>query len=187
MKDPREALLSELMSAYQRGEIDAFDRLYFALEGELRGFFGARCHDHQRVDDLVQETFLQVHRSRRAYLPGLPVRPWLYAIARRVFLMHLRKVHRRESRELTQLADVREPEVAPCANQIAERWRLASALRRLPKDARRAFLLHHWVGMSFREIARRLHINADTAKLRSSRATRRLRILLSEDPGRSHD
>src|SRR5436190_1933752 len=116
--------LRELMTAYQAGQLEAFDRLYFSLEAELRSFFRGRCRDAQRVDDLVQDTFLQLHRSRRSYLPGLPVRPWVFAIARRVFLMHLRKVRRREAPEATALSAVPEPAAAAAGEHIALRVEL---------------------------------------------------------------
>jgi len=182
-----EETLRALMVAYQGGDLEAFDRLYEALEPELRGFLRARCHDPQRVDDLVQETFLQLHRSRRGYLPGLPVRPWTYAIAKRVFLMHLRKVRRRESRELTELSSVPEPGVPADADRLTDRSALVSALGQLPPDNRRAFLLHHWRGLSFRDIAARFGIAPGAAKLRSSRAGSRLRHLLRDMRGRSGD
>jgi RNA polymerase sigma-70 factor, ECF subfamily len=177
--------LRALMVAYQRGDLDAFDRFYVALEPELRGFLRARCHDQQRVDDLLQETFLQLHRSRRGYLPGLPVRPWVYAIAKRVFLMHVRKVKRRESRETTELSTVPEPEAPAESDRLADRSELLSALRQVPTEGRRVFLLHHWRGLSFREIAARLGIAPGAAKLRSSRVGSRLRRLLRDDEGAS--
>lgn len=173
--------LRTLMAAYQRGDLDAFDRLYAALERDLWRFLRARCHDPQRVDDLLQETFLQIHRSRRSYLPGLPVRPWVYAIAKRVFLMHVRTVKRRESRETTELSMAPEPEVPSASGRVADRAMLVSALRQVPPDGRRAFLLHHWRGLSFQEIAARLGIAPSAAKLRSSRAASRLRRLLDAD------
>lgn len=177
---PRESgdgVLRTLMAAYQRGDLDAFDGLYGALEGELRGFFAARCHDRHRVDDLVQDTFLQVHRSRRSYRDELPVRPWLYAIATRVLLMHVRRVARRERPEVAL------PEIEPAAHAddqaaILTRIVVGRALARVPPDGRRAFLLHHWHGLSFRDIAARLGIEPAAAKVRSSRAAQRLRRLL---------
>jgi len=192
MSDDRRSItpddsLRELMAAYQAGRIEAFDRLYFSLEGELRAFFLARCHDAQRVDDLVQDTFLQLHRSRRSYLPGLPVRPWVFAIAKRVFLMYVRKVRRREAPERTRLSAVAEPAAAAAGEHVALRVELADALNRIPADGRRAFLMHHWRGLSFREIAAALGIDTGAAKLRSSRAAGRLRRLLRRDTGDAHD
>src|SRR2546426_137876 len=64
---------------------------------------------------------------------------------------------------------------------------LEPELRQVPPDGRRAFLLHHWRGLSFREIAARLGIAPGAAKLRSSRAGSRLRHLLRGDEGESGD
>jgi len=178
--------LRALMIAYQGGNLDAFDRLYESLDDELRRFFGARCRDAVRVDDLIQETFLQIHRSRRTYLRDLPLRPWVYAIAKRTFLMHVRKVHRRESPESTPLMAVPEPEASDGA-QLVVRFELSNALRQLSSDGRRAFLLHHWKGLSFREVGAMLGIDPGTAKLRSSRAAQRLRKLLVRAAGPSDE
>jgi RNA polymerase sigma-70 factor (ECF subfamily) len=173
--------LRALMIAYQDGNLDAFDGLYELLDDELRRFFGARCRDAARIDDLTQETFLQIHRSRRSYLRDRPVRPWVYAIAKRAFLMHVRQVHRRESPESTGLIAVPEPHASTSEHMRLE---LADALTRLSGDSRRAFLLHHWIGLSFREIGAVLGIQPGAAKLRSSRAARRLRALLVRPAGR---
>jgi RNA polymerase sigma-70 factor (ECF subfamily) len=183
--DAPDDLLRELMAGYQDGSLEAFDRLYAALQHELHRFFSVRCRDAQRVEDLVQEAFLQLHRSRRSYLRSLPVRPWVYAIARRVFLMYLRTAQRREFPEATSLADVAEPHAGASDGFIA-RLELADALGNVPVDGRRAFLLHHWRGLSFREIAIRLRIQPGAAKLRSSRAASRLRRLLTVE-GTSRD
>lgn len=180
--DREDALLGELMAAYQAGRVDAFDQLYAALENELRRFFRHRSREADRAEDLLQETFLQIHRSRRGYLPGRPVRPWVSAIARHVLLMHIRKVHRRERPESTRLEAIAEPRADTAVNQLADRSQLASALQQVPAANRRTFLLHHWRGLSFREIADLLHIRPGAAKLRSSRAGRQLRTLLREDP-----
>jgi len=177
-----EQALCHWMAAYQDGSAEAFDRLYEALENELRGFFVRQCQDRGRVEDLVQETFLQLHRSRRSYLRDRPVRPWVYAIAKKVFLMYTRKIYRRERPEKTRLWDI--PEAAAAA-QNEQSGELSTALERLPEDGRRAFLLHHWIGMSFREIAGILGVEPGVVRLRSSRAAERLRKLLRG--GASHE
>jgi len=173
-----EHVLCELFEAYQEGRLEAFDRLYSALEDELRGFFRARCHDAQRVDDLLQDTFLQIHRSRNAYMRGRPVRPWVYTIATRVFQMHLRTIRRREWPESERLSDRAELAAPVYEERTATRLAIADALAQVSVERRRAFLLHHCRGFSFREIAVKLGIRASAAKLRSSRAAGQLRKLL---------
>src|SRR3954467_3905055 len=79
-----EPRLVELMVAYQAGDAAAFAQLYSLLAAEVRRHF-ARSHlDPGLARDLVQDLFLEVHRSRRSYSPPLPVRPWIYGIARNV-------------------------------------------------------------------------------------------------------
>ena len=77
--------------------------------------------------------------------------------------------------------------MAASAERLSIRVQLESALRQLPRDGRRAFLLHHWRGLSFAEVAARLGITPGAAKLRSSRATTRLRGLLRGQAGDTHD
>ena len=90
-----EQRLRELMVAYQAGAYDAFEGLYAALIGPVRGWLTGLTRDRTVADDLAQETFLQLHRARRTYDPSFPVMPWVMAIARHVYLMHRRTASRR--------------------------------------------------------------------------------------------
>ncbi len=76
------------MAEYQAGSVEAFDRLHDALAADLKAYLTALSRDSTRADDLLQETFLQIHRARAVHTPGEPVRPWVFAIAKRVFLMY---------------------------------------------------------------------------------------------------
>ena len=168
------------MAEYQAGSAEAFDRLHDALAPGLKAYLTALARDSARADDLLQETFLQVHRSRAVHTPGEPVRPWVFAIARRVFLMHLRSATRRERRE--QRASIANGEAAAAmeAGRLDARQQVESALRQVPEGGRRAFLLHHLLGFSFREVGARLGITSSAAKIRSSRAASLMRALLRE-------
>jgi RNA polymerase sigma-70 factor (ECF subfamily) len=173
--------LATLMADYQAGRIEAFDALYAALAGDLRASLIGLCRDAARADDLLQETFLQIHRARASYRPGLPVRPWVRAIAMRVYLMDRRAALRRDRHEARAGAPAR---AAAAADRVAgARDGLVRALARVPADTRAAFLLHHLFGFTFAEIAARLGIRAGAAKVRSSRARLRLRALLGAHVG----
>ena len=54
--------------------------------------------ERKLADDLVQETFLQLHRARHTYNPAFPLLPWAMAIARHVWLMDRRTLSRRRAR-----------------------------------------------------------------------------------------
>ncbi len=92
------------MAEYQAGSVEAFDRLHDALAPALKAYLASLTRDSTRADDLLQGTFLQIHRARASHTPGEAVRPWVFAIAKRVFLMHVRGTKRRERREHQQSA-----------------------------------------------------------------------------------
>src|SRR5262245_11788480 len=87
--------LRALMRAYQAGSLEAFEALYAGLATPLRQYLASIARDRGHAPDLLQDTFLQVHRSRHTYRPALPVRPWIFAIARHVALMDRRTAARR--------------------------------------------------------------------------------------------
>lgn len=180
MSDPEDrgdAELVHLLVAYQAGELAAFERLYAVLAGELQRYFLA----HGAVaQDLVQDTFLEIHRSRHTYLPPLPVRPWVFGIARHVLGRH-RRAAWRTRHEDRAAGPVEEAAVLPTQPAIEPRD-LADALARLPAGRREAWVLHHVHGLSFQQIAKRFRIGVGAAKLRSSRAMRALRAALGANP-----
>ena len=171
-----EAALSALMEGYLAGRIEAFDGLYAALSGRLRGYLLSQCRDAGLADDLLQDTFMQIHRSRRTYEPGRPVMPWVFAIARHVYLMNRRSAGRRLRFEQTMAADVSARDVpSDGLRAMVEGEDVRRALRGVPADQRRALLLHHVEGWSFVEIAERLGIRVNAAKTRAFRGMRKMR------------
>lgn len=170
--------LRELMVRYQQGAYEAFDELYGALHGPVRGWLSRTRQDHDRIEDLTQEVFLQVHRARHTYDPAYPVFPWVLAIARHVHLMDLRTASRRPRYVSNEAAA--EPGVRADVERMVDGAPVRHALTRVGADRRRALLMHHVGGWSFREIAHRLGIRESAAKLRSSRGLQQLRELLKK-------
>ncbi len=168
--------LVRLMMAYQAGELPAFERLYSTLAAELRRYFATTAAD-AAAQDLVQDTFLEIHRSRHTYLPPLPVRPWVFGVARNVLGRHRRAAWRRSCHEDWN-AGPAEVAAAPSARPAIESRDVAEALARLPAGRREVWVLHHVHGLSFQQIAEQFRIGVGAAKLRSSRAMRALRVAL---------
>jgi RNA polymerase sigma-70 factor, ECF subfamily len=171
-----EARLIELMIAYQGGDLGAFEQLYALLADEVRRYFGRAHRDRGLVHDLVQDTFLELHRSRRTYAPPLPVRPWVFGIARNVSA---------RSRRAAPLVHAVDGEAQLAVGAIGNDMPSVDALDAenaidiLPRSVREPWLLHHAFGFSFESIAARLGITPMAAKLRSSRATKTLRAALN--------
>ena len=174
--DASERELCELMVQYLSGHIEAFDGLYAALAGRLRGYLLLQCRDAAVADDLLQDTFMQMHRSRRTYEPGRPVTPWVFAIARHVYLMKRRSTGRRTRFEERLAADTLSGDVAhDDLRAIVDTDQVRRALADVPADQREALLLHHVEGWSFAEIAARLGIRVNAAKTRAFRGMKKMR------------
>jgi RNA polymerase sigma-70 factor (ECF subfamily) len=175
--------LRALMVAYQGGELDAFEQLHALLAPSLTRWLRGQTGTTAEAEDLVQETFLQIHRARHTYDPSYPVAPWAYAIARHVWLMHRRARSRRP--QATETVERVELPVRADADAYAARAEVRDALGDIPAAQRKPVVWHHVFGLSFREIAVRLGIRESAAKLRSSRGMAQLRQRLRDS--REHD
>ena len=169
--------LRTLMVRYQAGEAQAFEQLYALLGPMLRRYLFALVRDAPHADDLLQDTFLQVHRSRRTYNADRPVRPWAFAVARHVWLMDQR-TRRRKAPPHADLDSANELPVPPDVDNLGREDELRRALAQLPAGRTEALLLHHVWGFNFDEIGKMLGIRAGAARVRASRAMSALRGLL---------
>ncbi len=170
--------MDTLMVAYQNGDLVAFEELYSQVAGPMLGYLRSLTRDKGRAEDLLQETFLQVHRVRRTFDAARPVKPWLYAIARNVFLMERRAAGRRWRHEGVADEELPDVPVPPEVESLADRDELRRTLALLPADRREALVLHHVVGLSFQEVGAVLGVTAGAAKLRAHRGVVELRTLL---------
>lgn len=179
--DATDAELRALMSRYQAGDLTAFDAFYSRTLPMVRGHLSALTVDRSATNDLVQEVYLQMHRSRRTYDRSRPVRPWIAGITRHVWLMHKREFLRRRLPESPGLDESLDIAVLPDPDGFADRDALARALAAIPADQREALVLHHVYGFTFREIAQTTGCSEGAARIRASRGAAETRRLLSAE------
>ncbi len=168
------------MVRYQRGDVRSFDDLYDSLKPGLLRYILSRVMDRNRAEDLLQQTFLQLHRSRHTFLPGNSVPAWATGIARHVCLMDLRSRGRRARHETPAGDELPDIPVLGEAEALGDREAIAKALSSLPDDRREALVMHHLQGLSFAEIAGILGIRVEAAKVRAHRAMQMLGKLLEK-------
>jgi RNA polymerase sigma-70 factor (ECF subfamily) len=170
--------LRAAMVRYQGGSLEAFQEIYAQLAPGVRRYLSHLASGSEIADDLLQETFLQMHRSRAAYNPAYAVRPWVFGLARNVFLMNRRAARQRatvyESRE-----DLPDFPVLPEADRLGSQDEIRRGMSCLSADQAEALLLHHEWGFSFDEIAGMLGISAPAARARASRGMADLRAALT--------
>jgi RNA polymerase sigma-70 factor, ECF subfamily len=174
-----EQRLVPLMVGYQNGSMDDFASLYAALERPLSRYLWTFVRNQAIAEELLQDTFLQLHRARHTYTPPRPVKPWIYAITRHVALMHLRSRRRRP--EFTVEERFPEVPVLPEVGTLADESVLQRLLAMLPRPAQEVLVLHHMLGLSFEEVGRVIGVSAGAAKVRAHRALKAIRQNLAEE------
>jgi RNA polymerase sigma-70 factor (ECF subfamily) len=166
------------MAAYVAGDDYAFAELFRSYAPILTRFFMRQGKRNSDAQDLVQQTFLHVHRARYDYRAGEALRPWLFTIARNAGHDHGRRQKRRP--EAFCDLDLHEaPEPAHDELMHAERTRIvASALAGL-KPSEKKLLDEHWLQeRSWNEIAARDGVHAATLRVRAHRACTQLRACI---------
>jgi RNA polymerase sigma-70 factor (ECF subfamily) len=173
-----EVILEDLLERWQQGDADAVDALVDHLSPLLRRFFLGLDFDANAADDLVQDTWLRLHRALPTYRPGAPALPWIYAIARHTRLDSLRKRARVRRGEVAM--DVLPEVVWEPAPPGEEPLPLGPLLAELPASQREAVVLTKLQGMSLEEAARATGSSVGAVKQKVFRAYEKIRALARE-------
>ena len=176
---------ADLLTATAHGDAEAFGRFYRRHERQVLSYAIARCANAGDVADVVGETFLGALGSAARFTgDGGDAVPWLFGIARHVlahqrrsFVRRQRLVHRLERLPSLNPDEAEAVEAAIDAARLAPR--LADAMAALrPKD-RELLRLVGGDGLSPAQAGAVLGMNANTARIRLSRARARMQSLLA--------
>jgi len=169
--------LDRWMERYQQADPDAPAALVGALSPALLRFFKSQVASREQADDLLQETWLRIHRVRHTYRPGAPVLPWIYAIARRVRVDGYRRTRRITLHEIAMDTDTF-PVVPACIEAQALGPTFDTLIAALPQAQREVVTMLKVGGLSLEEIARATSSTVGAVKQKAHRAYERLRKLL---------
>lgn len=172
-----EEALRQAMLRYQRAEPEAAEELVQRLSPMLFRFLAHPAWPRSFTEDLLQETWLRIHRARHTYRPEAPLLPWLYAIARHTRLDAQRRTSRRHRRELP-LEEVGERAASPDAASVAQ-LDLPWLLAQLPESQREVIFMLKVSGMSLKDVAKATSSTVGAVKQKAHRAYEKLRGLLS--------
>jgi RNA polymerase sigma-70 factor, ECF subfamily len=180
---PLPETLDSAMARYAQGDDSAFEVIYRLLSPRLYAFCLRLTRRRSEADDLFQESFLKLHRSRATFVDRASAAHWAFAIARSVYLDRLRYRKRRpeavvETEEgLAAFSSVYSSEGSPedhaRARELTEV--IDRALREIPENQRAAYVLLREEGMSVAEAASVLGTTGTAVKLRAFRAYEAIR------------
>jgi RNA polymerase sigma-70 factor, ECF subfamily len=168
----------ELMQLASAGVDEAFAQLVRRYAGQVRGFCSRRCGGAAAGDDVAQEVFLELWRTRGRYEPRGKFRSYLFTI---VQTRALNAVQRRP-KEVELDCEVALPGLELDAVLQAERARrLHQKLSLLPLRLQEALLLRFSAGLGYEEMAEVLKRSSSTVRSRVFHGVMRLRKLLGKD------
>ncbi|NJM28908.1 MAG: RNA polymerase sigma factor [Rhizobiales bacterium] len=153
------------------------------LAGEipyLRRFARALCGDGALADDLVQDCIERALLKGHLYDPARPLRAWLYAVLRNIFISGLR---REGSHSVVKTIDdlvQGEDAVAPAQEDRLSMVQIGKALEMLPPQHREVIVLVGLEEMSYRDVAEITGVPVGTVMSRLSRARSSLKQILTD-------
>jgi len=184
--DETDAAANAAMERYARGENDAFGELYDLLQPRLYGYLLGKARVASVAEDLVQQTFFNMHRARGRFTQGADVMPWAFAIARRLFIDHARKAGREVRADdalATEPAGTSPDQPDAIAMAREAELQATAALRLLPDMHREVFEMTHLAGLSHAAVAEALGTTVAAVKMRAFYGARYLRALLGGGTG----
>lgn len=155
----------------------ATESVWSQLSDDLRRFIRRRVADDHTADDLLQETFLRIHRSVGTLADEDRLAAWVYQIARNVIHDH----YRQQSGDVS-LADADPADEHDGTGHLRARageW-LDELIRQLPDPYRDAVQLSEIEGLTQLEVAERLGLSHSGAKSRVQRGRAMLREVLDQ-------
>ena len=167
--------MESLMSGYQQADEKAATALIEKVSPLLLRYFLVQPACRRFAEDLLQETWIRIHRARHTYRADEPVLPWIFATARHTRLDNQRKVRHVEFRE-TQVDEL--PPAAAARPDVSSDV-LEAMLAGLPASQREVIVMLKISGMTIEEVALATSASAGSVKQKAHRAYEKLREVFS--------
>jgi RNA polymerase sigma-70 factor (ECF subfamily) len=181
-----------IMLRVAAGDEDSFNYLVGKYSRAMIHFLFRMVRNQAVAEELAQDVFLRVYRSRESYRAEAKFTTWLYRIATNLAVNHARDTKHERSAHAVYLDQPDEesgttPDLAddePSAEQhLMQKERMAairSHVMALPERQRMAVLMHKYQGMDYREIGDVLKLSESATKSLLFRAYQTLREKLKE-------
>ncbi len=153
------------------------ERIWDLLSAKLRSFLLQRVSDEQVAEDLLQETFLRIHKRLDGINDKQRIAAWVFQIARNLVVDH----YRSKARVAAAMADDLEARTDEEGNlnELVMEW-IPEMIAQLPDAYREAVELYELKGIPQQQIADQLGISLSGAKSRVQRGRAKLKSLLFE-------
>ena len=154
------------------GDSRAVEDVYEALGPRVLSYLRRRV-PYDEAEDVLQRVFFEVWRSRDRFDPGRSLEAWVFAIARRRAIDHLRRPHH-VTVPIELVHDLAGADGRETADSLVWAREVHRCLDRLPAEQRQVLQLAYFGGRTQVEIADQLGLPLGTVKARMFRGLRRM-------------
>ena len=179
-KDLKKLTDGELLALYSEGEEAAFREIVNRYKNGLYAFLRMFLNRRELVEDVFQETFLQLFTSKDSFDSDRPLRPWLFTIAANKAKDALRKWQRKNAIPIGTMTDSEDLSFDDVLNSVTsdntmpydelQRDETALRVRRIiadmPKNLREILIFAYFNRFSYKQMAEILSIPIGTVKSR---------------------
>ena len=183
---------ADIMLRVKAGDDSAFEYLVQKYRRPMVSFMYRMLHNSAAAEDLAQEVFLRVYRSRESYEASAKFTTWLYRIASNLAMNHARDTRHERPENTVSLDEPNDetgttvdvPDGSLSAEELIVRRERMAAIRKrvqaLPERQRSAVIMHKFQQMDYRQIADVLKLSESATKSLLFRAYETLRGQLQE-------
>lgn len=181
-----------LVKAFREGDTGALEELIGRHKDRLYAYILRLVRDRDAADDLLQEVFIKVIKKLASYGERDKFSAWLFTVAHHAVMDHFRSASARREESLDAGGEEKSPlsdrlaSPEPGPDKLLDDAERAAALQAafdgLSPEQREIFLMRHYSGLSFKEIAEILGAPIGTVLARMSRAMEKMRRELEEKP-----
>ncbi len=175
----------DLVARCKEGDARAFRDLFRTYRTDVTRLLHRMVGGRADLEDLLQEVFVQVHRSIKSFRAEARLSTWIYRVAVNVALMHRRAAKSRPLIVPTRDEPLLLDESSPPDEELSRRRRIEALYRLLDRvsDKKRAvYILHELEGMSPNEISKVVGSPVLTVRTRLFYARREVLAMLREEP-----
>ncbi|HEV2483749.1 MAG TPA: RNA polymerase sigma factor [Puia sp.] len=172
-----------LMLQVRSGDLDKMALLFQRYHRPLYGFLFHMTRHREASEDLLQNVFYRMLRSRHTFTGDGEFKTWMYSIARNVVKDHVKKSRREpdsyDAGELAERISVSTRTDETLEHRL-ELKALQRALNALSPESREVLILSRFQDLRYEEIAGVLDISVGAVKVRVHRAINQLKELYTE-------
>ena len=164
------------MTLYQSGDFAAFEILYRRHSGRVFEYLKKKV-EARTAQELLQETFEKLHKSRAKYNAQYPFLPWLFTISRNALFDFFKAAETKVSQSSTS-SPILLDNLMAVATEAHSPHDLSQILDVLPQQQKRAIELRYLHDWSFEKIANDMKTSEANTRQVISRGLKKIRSLL---------